>query len=1556
MKFRLLLLLLLTCSGLLFAQSSQVYSTPGTYTWTVPPCVTQITVQVWGGGGGGGSVWTRFDPTTNGPTSNEACVTAGGGGGGGFAQRTYTVVPGQVYTIVVGAGGAGGPLNNSGNNRANAGLPGGNSTFSGPATAGPGTLTGLGGGGGGAANFLRSCLGGCSGATHQGSNGSGGSGSGGLNGTLSYTGGNGSAGVHAGNTQDRSGSGGGGAGSTGNGGNANSTNGGSGGPGGGGNGGNGIVQPFGNGFLGTNGNPGQVIGGGGGGATGHNRSSNNSSHYTRTGGVGARGEVRILYTTPTLPEPTFTQVAPICSGGTLSPLPTTSNNGFSGTWSPALNTTATTTYIFTPDPSGPCADQASMTIVVNPATVPSFNPVGPICSGSSLSPLPTSSSNGITGVWSPALNTTQTTTYTFTPNAGQCATSANLTINVNQVPVIAAQPQNTGICANGTSTLTVNATSGPYQWQYFNGTSWVNVSNGTPANFIYLDPTSATLGIVAANATCDAPAEFRVVVGNPGCDVISQSASVTVIRASRIAPTGPQCSGTELNFEACPSAGVFNWQVSPQGSSSANPQSGSGSSFSFVPVNETGANVTFPVTVTMDYLGIQCVQNFNPTIVSPPDAGSDGTLTICQGGNPIESELFEALNGTPDPGGVWTNIGNVYTYTVNAVSPCSPASANVTISTEEVQPTFASVAPICEGENLNPLPTTSTNGVTGTWSPALNNMATTTYTFTPDGGQCALSASLTIEVTPPTAVPLFNAVGPVCSGELLNPLPAVSNNGVSGSWSPLVDNTQTTNYTFTPNSGQCAASVSLTIVVDQPEVPTFTPVGPYCSGDQVPSLPLDSNNMISGAWSPAIDNTSTANYTFVPSPGQCATNATMTITVSAPVTPTFDQIPAVCSGTAIDPLPSSSLEGISGNWSPAFDNQSTTNYTFQPDAGQCAQSATLSVTVNDVLVPQFQPVSPICSGDNLSPLPVVSDNGVSGAWSPVLNTTQTTTYTFTPNSGQCATTNDLIITVNSPASLPVFQPLGDLCVGSPAPVLSSVSENGISGTWSSPVSTDVPGTTTYIFTPDPEECGVEASLPVTVIDPVTPTFDPIGSLCQTASAALLNTVSANGITGLWSGAVSTSNPGTQTLTFTPLSGSCALPLDISYIVHPLPLLNAGNDLEVCLGESVTLSAQGAATYTWNNAVVDGVPFNPPIGISVYTVSGTDSNGCSGTDQVTLVVNPLPTVSAGSDQLVCEGTNVLLSGSGAVNYSWSNNVVNNVSFSAPVGTTIYTVSGTDANGCSDEDEVSVTVIPSPVPTFTFDGQGCVPLSVTLLNTTPGAQNCQWSISNGVEITGCSGVDVLLTQPGCYDVTLTTTASGCTSTFTAFDLICAEASPVADFSFQPQTINTIDTEVLFENLSSGATTYQWNFGDGTGVSEEVDPVHVFPTDGSVSYEVILVAYSPLGCSDTAVAYVNVEEELIFYVPNTFTPDGDAYNQVFKPVFTSGFDPFNYRLMIFNRWGELIFESNNAELGWDGSYGSKGQILMCQDGTYTWKIEFKQSGNDGKRSVTGHVNLLR
>jgi len=102
------------------------------------------------------------------------------------------------------------------------------------------------------------------------------------------------------------------------------------------------------------------------------------------------------------------------------------------------------------------------------------------------------------------------------------------------------------------------------------------------------------------------------------------------------------------------------------------------------------------------------------------------------------------------------------------------------------------------------------------------------------------------------------------------------------------------------------------------------------------------------------------------------------------------------------------------------------------------------------------------------------------------------------------------------------------------------------------------------------------------------------------------------------------------------------------------------------------------------------------------------------------------------------------------------------------------------------------------------------------------------------------------------------------------------------------------------------------------------------------------------------IDYQEEPIIYIPNSFTPDGDEHNNIFLPVFTSGYDPFNYELLIFNRWGQIIFESHDASVGWDGSYSGDGHVV--QDGVYTYKIIYKVKRTDERRLIVGHVALIR
>ena len=444
----------------------------------------------------------------------------------------------------------------------------------------------------------------------------------------------------------------------------------------------------------------------------------------------------------------------------------------------------------------------------------------------------------------------------------------------------------------------------------------------------------------------------------------------------------------------------------------------------------------------------------NPNIV--PDFGDNLSIDIIPVSNPGCNPV---TNGY---------ISYQYTITVTVtVTDISPTP-----------PTFTQVPAICSGDTLSALTTTSNNSITGTWAPALDNTATTTYTFTPDAGQCATSQTMTIAVNP-IITPIFTQVSAICSGDSLSALPTTSNEGVTGTWSPVLDNITTTTYTFTPDTGQCATSQTMTIIVNPIVTPTFTQVSAICSGDTLSALPTTSNEGVTGTWSPVLDNTTTTIYTFTPNTGQCATNQTMSITVNANVTPTFTQVPAICNGDTLAALPTTSNEGITGTWSPTLDNNTTTTYTFTPDLGQCSVSQTMTIIVNPIVTPTFTQVSAICNGDTLSALPTTSNDGITGTWSPVLDNTATTTYTFSPDSGQCAANQTMTIMVN-PTGTPTFTQISAICSGDTLSPLPTTSNEGITGTWSPTLDNTI--TTTYTFTPDSGFCPSPVSLTIEVFN------------------------------------------------------------------------------------------------------------------------------------------------------------------------------------------------------------------------------------------------------------------------------------------------------------------------------------------------------------------------------------------------------------------------------------------------------------------------------------------
>ena len=390
-----------------------------------------------------------------------------------------------------------------------------------------------------------------------------------------------------------------------------------------------------------------------------------------------------------------------------------------------------------------------------------------------------------------------------------------------------------------------------------------------------------------------------------------------------------------------------------------------------------------------------------------------------------------AITGTTTPSSLQVFgllPGQSVTLTVaHTTYPCdlSVFTCTVPCGTLTTTPNFAQIPPICSGDTAPLLGNTSPNGITGTWAPSvISNTTSASYVFTPNPASfpCATTQTLTVTITP-KATPNFTTIpATVCQNATAPVLPSNSNNtpAISGTWSPNTVNTSLlgpVTYTFTPNSGQCvvATATTKTITIEPNIAPNFANIAPICSGNSAPVFGTTSPNGITGTWSPATINTTTSgSYIFSPAAGQCATKQTLNVTIIPKTVPNFPAIASFCEGTTAPILDNNvaSPNGVSGTWSPAIiSNTASENYVFTPNANQCATTQTLSVIVNPRVSPAFSSFA-ICSGSVPPVLLTTSPNGVKGTWSPaVIDNMNSGSYTFTPDSNQCATSKTINVTI-----------------------------------------------------------------------------------------------------------------------------------------------------------------------------------------------------------------------------------------------------------------------------------------------------------------------------------------------------------------------------------------------------------------------------------------------------------------------------------------------------------------------------------------------------------------
>lgn len=431
------------------------------------------------------------------------------------------------------------------------------------------------------------------------------------------------------------------------------------------------------------------------------------------------------------------------------------------------------------------------------------------------------------------------------------------------------------------------------------------------------------------------------------------------------------------------------------------------------------------------------------------------------------------------------------------------------------------------------------------------------------------------------------------------------------------------------------------------------------------------------------------------------------------------------------------------------------------------------------------------------------------------------------------------------------------------------------------------------------------------------------------------------------------------------------------VVIPPTISNNG---PLCQGETLELEVDNPttdATYSWSGP--NGfsstsqnvtIPNFTSAEAGTYTCVVTDTLGV---DQVfnlttTVVLNPQPSGNI-TFATSCEDDAFVLGfsptpGQTISTYNWNLGVGSPATSSASNPSVTFANGGnypvsvtlTTSLGCTGVIDTVIPVYYNPVPSFTATPLiQCAPAVFTMTNTTNPADvaSYSWVFDNGVNTYGSANLQSPTLPGGVYDVTLTVTSpQGCVGTTTVADYLTVVYQPIADFYWSPGQVLVTNTDVSLINTSVGASTYQWTIEQGVPGSATTEDVQTsLPNGLSGNYEVTLVVSSVAGCYDSITKIIEVSPVITLYIPNTFTPDGDEFNQTWQ-IFIDGVDMYSLDLRVYNRWGETMWESHNPEAEWDGTYN--GEIVPS--GIYTWTLSAKDKFTDEKYEYVGHVFVNR
>ncbi|MBI3133328.1 MAG: gliding motility-associated C-terminal domain-containing protein [Bacteroidetes bacterium] len=1081
-------------------------------------------------------------------------------------------------------------------------------------------------------------------------------------------------------------------------------------------------------------------------------------------------------------------------------------------------------------------------------------PAGPLCTSDAPVTLTPDTPGGTwsgpaglntsTGVFSPSVSGAGTFTITYTLLCG----SYSFTITVNPCSALT-------ICEETNGSITVTGGSGPYTWANWQTTTVSSsdcVACGGSVIFgfctVSLPCTLTTTGYVnfatGTNATPPGGATQVQITDGTGTTLVFDPSTVSPCSTTcdpTITPAGPFCvTAAAVNLVAAETGGTWSGTgITNASLGTFNPATAGAGTFTITYTGTCGLTDTETITVNAAT---------TPTFAAVAPICSGGSLSALPttSTNGITGTWSPALNNTAT---------TTYTFTPTAGQCATTATLTITVNSN-VTPTFAAVAPICSGGTLSALPTTSTNGITGTWSPALNNTATTTYTFTPTAGQCATTTTLTITVNS-NVTPTFAAVAAICSGGTLSALPTTSTNGITGTWSPALNNTATTTYTFTPTAGQCATTTTLTITVNPLDNASFSyAAGSYCPTDPDPS--------------PTI--TGLAGGTFTISGAGVINASTGVIDLSASGTGSF-----------------------------------TVTYTT---SGSCPNSATFALSITSGADATITPAGPFCSTDAAVNLTAVDaggtwagtgiTDGVNGTFDPSVAGAFTITYTI---GGGCGDVDTETITVNAGDDASFSYASASFCLTDPDPAPTVTGTAGGTFTISAPgvinastgqinIGSSGAGTFTVTYT-TAGTCPASSTFTVTITSGANATITPAGPFCATDAAVNLTAVDPGGTwtgTGITDGVNGTFDPsvagaGTFTITYT-ISGGCGATDTESIVV------NAADDASFNYTAALYCTTDPNPTPTVTGTPGGTFTISAPGVINAST--GQMNIGSSGTGTFTVTYTTAGTCSASSTATVTitSGANATITPAGPfcadaapVNLTavdpggtWTGTGITdgvNGTFDPSVaGAGTFTITYTIGGGCGATDTETMTVNAVDNAAFSYAAATyCVsdPNPTPTITGTPGGT---FTISSLGVINASTGV-INIGSSGAGTFTVTYTTGGTCPASSTFSVTIATTINTAITAAGPFCED--DPSVTLTAATAGGT---WSGPGITNASTgQFDPGVAGVGTHTITYT---IAGACGGSSTTTIVVNPFESAVITYANTTFcSADTDPFPTIMGTI---------------------------------------------------------------------------